>query len=353
MKRVLICHIVPRHLTHKLKVSQAQNNFCYNLLESGVFKKAVSLVPLSVWFDKYKEQEAMVDYFISSKQSTCLIGRVWNYIMQSIKLANSVKRYDSIWFYNLFNLSLLVYLLLKYVYRKDIYVILTDYTPASRKFSVQTVIKYCIENSKGMINLSERSVIHHFNVEFIAGIVPSYKICKKILPLHSPIKILFSGTLVDVTGFPMALKVFKQVSNVELYISGNGEVEDLSMWPHIHFYGMCSFDEYLNLLNECDVCLNFRNPNLPENQNNFPSKVLEYLSYNKVVVSTISYPELNGVRYLYVDYNEADLIQLFTNLDGSKLSVFQDNREAILNTFSECGWIKAIKSIEGYAKYIQ
>lgn len=350
MKRVLICHIVPPHLTHKLKVSQAQNSFCYNLLDSGVFKKAISLVPLSVWFDKDKEQELMVDYFISAKHRTCLIGRIWNYIIQSVKLANSVKQYDAIWFYNLFNLSLLVYLLLKYVYQKDIYVILTDYTPAFRKFSAQAAIKHYIENSKGMINLSKRSMIHHFNVEFIAGIVPSYKISKKILPFHNPIKILFSGTLSDVTGFPMALKVFKQVPNVELYISGNGEVEDLSAWPHIHYYGMCSFNEYLNLLNKCDICLNLRNPNLPENLNNFPSKVLEYLSYNKVVVSTIKYPELDGVKYLYVNYNEVDLIQLFTNLNKSELSTFQDNREAILNTFSENCWKEAIKSIEAHAK---
>lgn len=36
------------------------------------------------------------------------------------------------------------------------------------------------------------------------------------------------------------------------------------------------YEDYLCLLDSATICLNLRNPNLPENNNNFPSKVLDY-----------------------------------------------------------------------------
>lgn len=54
----------------------------------------------------------------------------------------------------------------------------------------------------------------------------------------------------------------------------------------IVFLGCIPYPEYLNELKSADVLVNPRNMNLPENDNNFPSKIMEYLAAGKTIVST-------------------------------------------------------------------
>lgn len=88
------------------------------------------------------------------------------------------------------------------------------------------------------------------------------------------------------------------------------------------------YEDYLCLLDSATICLNLRNPNLPENNNNFPSKVLDYFSKGKIVLSTISYPEIKGANYILSEYNEAAItksIQDIINMDINELLKYSDN----------------------------
>ena len=102
---------------------------------------------------------------------------------------------------------------------------------------------------------------------------------------------MFSGLLEPVTGIDLLLKSMKYVSNkkIRIIITGKGsiDVSDYTLKDdRIEYRGFVSRDEYLELLQEADVLVNPRNMNLPENQNNFPSKVLEYLATGKIIIST-------------------------------------------------------------------
>lgn len=349
MKRILVCHIVPNHLTHKLKASQAANNFCLNLLQTEVVNSIISLVPFNIYSKEIKNEKRIIYY--QRFKYTNVISKLLSYIIRSIQMAFKIKRYDSIWFYNIFDISILTYILLKFIFLKKVYVIMTDYTPSKSKISKQNFIKYLIEASNGLICLSERSQFKHKNCEYIPGIIPSNKIIFNSTSLKKPLKVLFSGTLSEVTGFPLAIKVFSQLPNISLYVSGNGiKPKNIDDFPNIHYLGMLSIENYQNLLSECDICLNFRNPQLPENINNFPSKLLEYLSYNKIVISTMFYPELKQLKYIELPYNEEEIIAWFNNNFNNErlLSQYVNNGEIMKELISEVAWIRKMKKIEEY-----
>ena len=91
----------------------------------------------------------------------------------------------------------------------------------------------------------------------------------------------------------MLLKAFSQISNhsVRLKISGKGSfqklVEDAAKQDdRITYLGCVPYEEYLSNLKQAAVLVNPRNMNLPENENNFPSKIMEYLATGKPIIST-------------------------------------------------------------------
>ena len=105
--------------------------------------------------------------------------------------------------------------------------------------------------------------------------------------------ILHSGILSKVTGIDIYLKALELINekNIRFIFSGKGEMEDFLIErsredSKIEHIGFLEEKEYLLLLNKANVLINPRNMNLPQNQNNFPSKILEYLATGKVIIST-------------------------------------------------------------------
>lgn len=105
--------------------------------------------------------------------------------------------------------------------------------------------------------------------------------------------IMYTGALSCVTGVDILLGSLKKVSqcNIEVWITGKGELEEeickaAENDKRIKFLGCLPDDEYDKKLEEADIFVNPRNMSLPQNQNNFPSKVLEYLASGRLVVSS-------------------------------------------------------------------
>lgn len=104
---------------------------------------------------------------------------------------------------------------------------------------------------------------------------------------------MYAGILEPVTGVDMLLKAFFKISNpaIRLKISGKGSLEKLVQEAtkrdeRITYLGCVPYEEYLCNLQQADVLVNPRNMNLPENDNNFPSKIMEYLATGKPIIST-------------------------------------------------------------------
>lgn len=104
---------------------------------------------------------------------------------------------------------------------------------------------------------------------------------------------MYAGILEPVTGVDMLLKAFSRIDNpaIRLKISGKGSmvklVQEATEQDHrIIYLGCVPYEEYLSNLKQADVLVNPRNMNLPENANNFPSKIMEYLATGKPIIST-------------------------------------------------------------------
>ena len=75
------------------------------------------------------------------------------------------------------------------------------------------------------------------------------------------------------------------------------------------------YNDYISLLKDkIHICLSLRNPEYKENENNFPSKILEYFSYNKLVISTIKYPEIDSANNISINYNINELLKAISSI---------------------------------------
>lgn len=115
---------------------------------------------------------------------------------------------------------------------------------------------------------------------------------------NQPITIMYSGLLSNVTGVDLLLQVIdrfaktgKYVNKIKWIISGKGpmidEVEEFAnKHADVEYVGSVPYEQYVKYLTQSHIYVNPRNMHLPENQNNFPSKMIEYLAMGRVIVST-------------------------------------------------------------------
>jgi glycosyltransferase involved in cell wall biosynthesis len=106
--------------------------------------------------------------------------------------------------------------------------------------------------------------------------------------------VFFAGTLSAWTGIDLLVEAFAHVrSPCELWICGRGDMQDIVLEaaardPRIRYFGLVSQSRLDELMTEADLFINPRPSHLPENQDNFPSKVLEYLSWCRPTLSTFT-----------------------------------------------------------------
>lgn len=160
---------------------------------------------------------------------------------------------------------------------------------------------------------------------------------------------MYAGLLEPVTGVDMLLKAFSQTCNpaIRLKISGKGSFEN-TIWDaakqddRIIYLGCMPYEEYLSHLRQADVLVNPRNMNLPENQNNFPSKIMEYLTTGKPIIST-RFP--GWERYNeYICFCESNVEGIQTALQTVNAS---RNREKEQRKFAaEFLWTNQVKKIQ-------
>jgi glycosyltransferase involved in cell wall biosynthesis len=111
----------------------------------------------------------------------------------------------------------------------------------------------------------------------------------------SPRVLMFTGSLSSYTGIDRLLTAFQLVEqrDCELWISGRGNLEELVIAAaardhRIRFFGLVDRERLMGLMAQAHVFVNPRPSSVPENRSNFPSKLLEYLSWCRPVISTMT-----------------------------------------------------------------
>lgn len=356
-KRYFICPLLPKEKIKKLNGSMAANNFCYNLISGNGFSDVIPFLPVG-YVDKadlvYDDKRVQL-FYSRWRKNTWL--RKFSFVPENIMMFNEIQRYSSVWFYNLPYTTILLFILLK-LFKPSVScnLIMLDFTPKRKGLrSISDSIEIaCINKMHGMIKLAYSSWFSVNNSVCLPGVVPDDG---KEYPLVENVKkeFLISGSLGDnISMLSMLLDAFSQVPELTLHITGKApdvkKVEEYaSKYKNIIYHGMVEYEEYLRILHTTPFLLSTRDPRYPENQCNFPSKVIEALLHNRIIISTIHYPQLDGIKYFEVGADMEEFIKdilIISKTTDADLMQYANQSGIVKERFNARVWNEWMKKIE-------
>lgn len=350
--------LLPEGLLTKYNLSFAAANFSNNLISGGCFDRVFSILPLHIRGRIEQNHAHGYDLIYSRLRQIPGITILAN-MSEQINIFRQIKRGDSLWVYNVNMLNALLLLLLK-LFKPSVSVnaIILDYTPVNKPSIKESFLLWLINNMNGNIRLAYSDLFVCKNAIVLPGVVPADAGDEPLIRKLNN-RFLLSGAINEnIAQISMLLDTFSQLPNCELHITGMAEDEAkikvyASKYRNIIYHGKVAFSDYLSIMHSCTFQLSTRNPELLENQCNFPSKIIETLLHNRVIISTIEYKQLKGVNYFYVP-SEANAfmqhIQQIMHLQEDKLMTYANQGQRIKEMFSTEVWNNAITNIERNGK---
>lgn len=323
---------------NSLGVSNAGNNFQNKLVSSGYFNDCYSINPIYFVFKSYMRSPLPLKFIMKLFYS---IYSFFCCVVISFKLRSG----DSLFFYNH---QLVYFPIIKFAKLRGIncFLILADANPKDLKNNFIDVIN----SYRGTISLNAIPDWKSFeNFKVIPGIADSVAHQNNVTPNKSDKFILFSGALNKFTGIELALNVFSKLPNINLIITGGGELQTLAQefsdrYKNINYLGFVENKKYISLLNQAMYGLNFRDMSIEENKYNFPSKVIEYASYGIPVISKARYEHIPKDILIDVsEENETGLIEALSSL-------INDQELAYLTGTNSLGYFKKNCSITAFCE---
>jgi hypothetical protein len=358
--RIFQTFLLPDDLVAKYKLSFAAANFSRNLMQGGGFDTLYSLMPLSVRNELPRILDDGYNVVYSDWRKK---GRVFAKLAifhEQWKVFKQVKKSDSLWLYNLNIINAFLFILIK-LFKSSVKlnIIMLDYTPARSWRDQNYWYLKLINRADGIICLADSPLFGIKNIALLPGVVPSAnQEYTKIDNLNK--EFLLSGVISPaIASTPMVLESFSRMPDCILHISGNVlEGEDMireyaAKYPNIKYHGSVSFNDYLDILNRVTYQLSTRDESYPENQCNFPSKIIESLLHNRIVISTIAYKQLDEIKYFKVDSNcDVFMRQVLEicNKPNEVLMEYANQGALVTKMFSTEVWNKTITDIENYSK---
>lgn len=163
----------------------------------------------------------------------------------------------------------------------------------------------------------------------------------------------YSGYLSEENGVRMLLDAFKDIddTSTELMISGKGPLESYvkkcaETDSRIKYYGYVSNEHYYNLLNRAHCVVNPRDMNISQNQNNFPSKIMEYLASGRIIMSTkfAGWDNFKKVIF-FVDSNLQTIKNGLLQLNHTPLKKRIDVHSRNIKVAQTYSWNKQVKDM--------
>lgn len=358
MMKVLFCGtVVPESYDTKLRyLSPASNrfqiNFCKELIRQGNSLKFLSYIgfPIEGDIPDFKSEEdflhGSVEYVYRKKN---IVESIWSF---TTKVGQYMKEADVLISYNVVYTWMIAPLLSKRKHIRAV-LLLADYTEASSfesykkrcyaKLQLCSIRHYDVvvglsANSKRFLKGKQAFIRMEGGIsEFVYDFFN-----KKELPGDKAI-LMYSGLLEPVTGIDLLLEAFYRIedNDIELWVSGKGSLNEKvreyeSMDGRIVNIGYLDYEQYLSRLKKVQILINPRNMNLQENENNFPSKMMEYLATGKSIISTKFAGYERFEEYMvFCESNVEDMkavIEQFVRNQGYKdESIYPRNREFARN----------------------
>lgn len=334
-------------------VSIAASHFSCNLLRGSMFDAAYSILPPMVGYEEAKG--ASCGLFTSMASRLRLLPgrlRALGPLVEQVAMLNRVPRGSELWLYNVTNLNyFLVKMLGWFKPSVAIYPIVLDFTPGQPD---EKRVMRAYNSAAGRIGLTTYERIAKQNFHCLPGVVPPADTARPAVAHPSPV-FLLSGVLGEnISQVSKVIDAFGQVPSATLHITGiTTEPERLAAmaarYPNVHFHGKVSSDEYLRLLHESTFLLSTRDPEFLENRCNFPSKIIEALLHNRAIVSTIAYPQIEGINYFVIPSTidgMAEEIKRIAALPTGELVRYTNQSDEVRRRFSTDVWKNTMENIE-------
>jgi hypothetical protein len=369
MKRIFVAQVVPQKYVTEFKVSQAGNNFCNRLISFNLFSEVFSIPPVNI--TKKLKCGNLPYRFVQIRLVPHLgLFKICNVLFENIQLfciiSKSTNKGDKIWFYNLTISNVLAFVLLK-CKRRDLFVIVADYEPNFNLFSFKWFLSFLLGKAQGMIALSHNlrsvfkkntGVINGVNVDLLSAF--SNKVSQSVGLAEKAF--LYSGALEDYCGIGLALNVFSQYPDAQLFITGRGTKIDKVLEfsrrsNNIHYIGFLSYLQYMDMLQKVTFCLSLRDPGVPFNHYNFPSKIIEFCQLEKIVITTMKYHSFPDSILKYCRFDEGhflDTVKECLKMDKATIGdLGRKAREKVTFTFGKESWQEELIQIEQKSKVVQ
>lgn len=339
--------------------SQAANLYQNKFIRFTQPVIAISIIP--VFINKktkhtyFYKKTKFVSYPFRKTNIAAIIIRVLKETFEAFLIIYKEKT-KNIWFYNLNKSTLLLVILLKFFTSKHLYVIIADYSYNNNNI-FDFLVSYFIKKFDGAIVLNSK--IRHRNSVILPGLLDKDDIILSKDGFNTK-DILLSGSLGKTTGFEFALDFFSKYPQFNLIITGrpylytDEEFDSIIKKytqnnKNIKYLGNLPYKSYKDVLNSIDIALSLREPLDKQHEGNFPSKILEYLSLGKMVISTIIYEDLDPNLYFYSEFNlnalknKINELLNYSNEDIVKKKLYIYNN--IIINYTKESLIKAINQL--------
>ena len=302
-------------------------------------------------------------FFINSGRAPNLLKFIYYFLDSFRAFFQIVQRKESnIYIYNL-DLQNIFFVFLSCIFlNKKVYLVIADFI-TYQNFFLKELFMRCYMLVDGVLILNNNINVHDNSV-LLPGLIREREITEPKLNINKQKNIIFSGSIGMTTGFALCVKAFSKVKNINLHISGKpyhmqeSEILDLihsnNINNNIFYHGLLSEENYGELLKQCDVALSLRNPEDEEHNFNFPSKILEYLSKGKIVISSKKYEFISDEVIDYIEFSEKSLIKCIQKICKYTDDQFYKRQKIAINyvrnNFTEKTFVKKIKILESYDK---
>lgn len=352
--RIFLTHILPEHLIAKYSLSFAACNFSRNLMSGGGFDKVYSIMPLFVngEMDTFEDLNNELVYSLLRRKGR--VAAKFAIFVEQISVFSRIGHHDTLWLYNVGVLNfLLVLLLMLFKPKVRIFAIELDFTPPTRRFCAMSFYLYLLNHIDGVIKLADSPLFTNKNSVCLAGVTPDKGDNAPVIKKTS-LEFLLSGVLQpDISSLPMVLEAFANVSDCRLHITGSSDSKQLreftDKYPNIIYHGILPLDAYLDLLHSVTFQLSLRNPDWGDNQCNFPSKIIEALLHNRIIISTIHYPQIEGIKYIETERSVEDFektLRQIKSMREEELINYANQSELVRQKFNPDVWIDWMTKIE-------
>ena len=352
MQRIFLTHVAPKDKILEYNLSVAASNFCHNLINGRAFDTVYSILPTFVT-GKIEPFKGLV---YSSLRNLGFLNRLAP-IVECFKLFSKIPRQSSVWYYNCTILNATLIILLK-LFKPKVkqQIIILDYTPSNHLMAL--FFLWLTNHLDGAIKLADSPLFTIKNSVCLPGVVPEDSIH---YPRVSAIKkeFLISGVLSEnISMLSMLLDAFSEMPEFTLHITGKAPNLDqinryTQKYNNIIYHGMVEYEEYLKILHNTPFLLSTRNPQYPENQCNFPSKIIEALLHNRIIISTIKYKQLEGIDYLVVRADKEGFMQdlsHYMGMEQTTLIRFANQAGVVKKRFNTDVWKTTMGIIENNYK---